>query len=92
MQRVSRGASRGGGAQGAWRPRRKASAQVPNCSLAAPGQRGWGRDPGAPAPPAARGSAPNARLIVMHCVSCCEPSPAEWGWHKLFPCHAAVAP
>lgn len=45
-----------------------------------------------PAPPPPRGTAPSARLIVMHCVSCCERSRAEWGWHKLFPCHAAVAP
>lgn len=57
-----------------------------------------GRDLGAPrpargpAPPPPRGTAPSARLIVMHCVSCCERSRAEWGWHKLFPCHAAVAP
>jgi hypothetical protein len=48
--------------------------------------------PAAPAPPPLRGTAPSARLIVMHCVSRRERSRAEWGWHKLSPCHAAVAP
>lgn len=51
-----------------------------------------GPAPRAPKLPPPCGTAPSARLIVMHCVSRRERSPAEWGWHKLFPCHAAVAP
>lgn len=52
-----------------------------------------GRDPGAPSPPRPPRAWQGSKR-APDCYALCfwlRAEPAEWGWHKLFPCHAAVA-